>query len=76
MLCSEFHVFYLDYAILRGNEADMYDFKMIERDAAAAGSLELNHRKSELICPDQPGLALLCLAPGLGSPTGSSVDET
>ena len=55
---------------------------MIEREAAAVG-LE---RKSELICADQAGLALLHLAPDLcrvspntatllGSPIGSSVDE-
>ena len=83
---SEFRIFYLDDATLGGNEADVCDdFKMIEREAAAVG-LELNHHKSELICADQAGLALLHLAPDLcrvrpntatmlGSPIGSSVDE-
>ena len=86
MLRSEFRIFYLDDATLGGNEADVCDdFKMIEREAAAVG-LELNHRKSELICADQAGRALLHLAPDLckvrpdtaallGSPIGSSVDE-
>ena len=86
MLRSEFCIFYLDDATLGGNEADVCDdFKMIEREAAAVG-LELNHHKSELICADQAGLALLQLAPDLcrvrpntatllGSPIGSSVDE-
>ena len=86
MLHSEFRIFYLDDATLGGNEADVCDdFKMIEREAAAVG-LELNHHKSELICADQAGLALLHLAPDLcrvrpntatllGSPIGSSVDE-
>ena len=48
--------------------------------------MELNHHKSELICADQAGLALLHLAPDLcrvrsntatllGSPIGWSVDE-
>ena len=86
MLCSEFCIFYLDITTLGGNEADVCDdFKMIEREAAAIG-LELNHHKSELICADQAGLALLHLAPDLcrvrpntatllGTPIGSSVDE-
>ena len=86
MLCSEFRIFYLDDATLGGNEADVCDaFKMIEREAAVVG-LELNHHKSELICADQSGLALLHLAPDLcrvrpntatllGSPIGWSVDE-
>ena len=58
------------------------DLEIIERENSAVG-LELNHRKSELICADQPGLALLHLAPDLcrvspntatllGSPIGSS----
>ena len=71
MLCSEFCIFYLDDATLGGNEADVCDdFKMIEREAAAVG-LELNHHKSELICADQAGLALLHLAPDLCSPAQS-----
>ena len=86
MLCFEFRIFYLDDATLGGNEVDVCDdFKMIEREAAEVG-LELNHHKSELICADQAGLALLHLAPDLcrvsthtptllGSPIGSSVDE-
>ena len=86
MLCSEFHIFYLDDAALVVNEADVCDdFKMIEREAAAVG-LELSHHKSELICADQAGLTRLHLAPDLcrvrtntaillGSPIGSSVDE-
>ena len=60
-------------------------YLMIEREAAAVG-LELNHHKSELICADQAGLALLHLAPDLcrvrpntatllSSPIGSSIDE-
>ena len=84
-LHSEFRIFYmyLDDATLGGNEADVCDdFKMIVREAAAV----VNHHKSELICADQAGRALLHLAPDLcrvrpntaillGSPIGSSVDE-
>ena len=85
---SRDRVYYIDDAMLGGNEADVCDdFKMIEREAAAVG-LELNHVKSELICADQAswtcsfalGTPELCrVSPNtatlLRSPIGSSIDE-
>ena len=86
MLCYEFHVFYQDDATLGGNKANVgVDFEIIEMEIAAVG-LELSYSKSELICADQTGRALLHLAPDLCrvstdtapllcSPIGLSIDE-
>ena len=58
-LKSEFCVFYLDDGTVGGSEHDvLHDFQLIDREAAAIG-LQLNHRKSELICEEPVGTYLL-----------------
>ena len=82
-LKSEVCVFYLDDGTLGGTECDvLHDFKLIDREAAALG-LQLNHKKSELICEELAGTDILNAAPDLckvsrenatflGSPIGLS----
>ena len=88
-LKAEFRVFYLDDGTLGGAEADvLYDFQLIDREARTLG-LQLNQRKSELICDDSAGKDLLAVANDLckvspanatllGSPIGSqdSIDSS
>jgi hypothetical protein len=87
LLQSEFRVFYLDVGTLGGRESDvLHDFQLIDQEAGILG-LQLNHRKTELICEDSAGKALLDAASDLckvscenatllGSPIGhqSSID--
>ena len=85
-LRGEFGVFYLDDGTLGGSlEEVLRDVRMVERVAGDMG-LQLNHRKSEIICDDpatrQSMLAAFpqfCVvsqdhATLLGSPVGNSVE--
>ena len=79
----EFRVFYLDDGTLGGTESDVFhDFQLIDYKAAAL-RLQLNHRKSELICDELTGTNILNVATDLckasyedatllGSPIGLS----
>ena len=82
-LHSEFKVFYLDDGTLGGNEDEvLQDLLSIEQESSDLG-LQLNHRKTELICNAPAGHEILQTAPDLctvrptdamllGSPIGQS----
>ena len=83
-LKAEFRVFYLDDGSLGGAEEDvLHDLQLIDNEACCLG-LQLNRRKSELICGASAGRDLLGYANGLrrvnianvtllGSPIGGQV---
>ena len=48
-LQSEFSVFYLDDGTIGGCVEDVHDLQLVEEKAGLVG-LQLNHRKTELIC--------------------------
>ena len=87
-LKSEFKVFYLDDGTIGGSEENvLHHFQLMKCEASDLG-LQLNQRKSELICNDSVGGNLLCIAPALcridssaatllGAPIGdlSSIDS-